>query len=193
MVGYRPLFNVDDDGDVDVVESKLIAKDPPPSALRTQTLACFLTAQTRQIIRHVPLDVTGHGYRFIGFKLNSSAGWQSELVEWIVPDACIATCIEDIHTSCAEGLVLNATSFLQTLGDCTCLLSRPLPYFRPLRRRVATCDVQRGKGHELPQLFDLNQARGIRSPFTCTNICILPQMRSNLPEGRPKAGANDCN
>jgi hypothetical protein len=29
--------------------------------------------------------------------------------------ACIATCIEDIHTSCAEGLVLNATSFLQCL------------------------------------------------------------------------------
>lgn len=89
MVGYSPLFNVDDDGEVDVVESKLIAKDPPPSALRTQILACFLTAQTRQIIRHVPLDVTGHGYRFIGFKLNSSAGWQSELVDWIAPDACL--------------------------------------------------------------------------------------------------------
>ena len=75
------------------------------------------TAQTCQVIRHVPLDVTGHGYRSIGLSklTNSSAGWQSELVDWIVHDACIATCVEDIHASCAEGLVLNPTSFLQSL------------------------------------------------------------------------------
>ena len=68
-------------------------------------------------VPYVPLDMGGHGYRSIGLYNITSAPIdpRSDLIDWVSPDACISGCLNDLHETCGEVLLLNANLLLRCL------------------------------------------------------------------------------
>ena len=68
-------------------------------------------------VPYVPLDMGGHGYRSFGlYNITSTTiDPRSDLIDWVSPDACISGCLNDLHETCGEVLLLNANLLLRCL------------------------------------------------------------------------------